>query len=221
MQRRRLPRLLAGLVAETRLTARHCSWPRILTSIRRGRPRPVQIVETFKAARAGVPGAGFWPGPIMMHYQPVFARVSLSEQARASALSGDFSSPTVAQPAFITMSLREYDDVSDRNLSNMVLSGSCWAFATQNGTSAATTAISARSWASFSAVDDVVHPSCEKPTEAITIAPATAPQAPGFSQTGICIGCSFRCGRTDLLAPARSILVNMVGCIAITSPRRN
>ena len=44
--------------------------------------------------------------------QPDFMPWSLSEQARASALSGDFSFPSVAQPAFITISLREYDDCS-------------------------------------------------------------------------------------------------------------
>ena len=115
----------------------------------------------------------------------------MSEQARARALSGDFSFPTVAQPAFITMSLREYDDVSAWNFANTALSGSCWAFATQKGTSAATTAVLERSCASCSAVADVVHPSCEKPIIAIAIAPATAPQTPGFTQTGIFIGCFF------------------------------
>jgi hypothetical protein len=39
--------------------------------------------------------------------QLVLALESLSEQARAKALSGDVSPPTVAHPAFITMSLRE------------------------------------------------------------------------------------------------------------------
>jgi hypothetical protein len=57
------------------------------------------------------------------------------------------------------------------------VSGSCRAFTTQRGTSAATTAVSARSWASFSAVAAVAHPSCEKPTIEIAIAPAAAPQA--------------------------------------------
>src|SRR4051812_2647424 len=95
--------------------------------------------------------------------QPDFALVSLSAQARARALSGDLSSPTVAQPAFITRSLRVYQAVSACILVKAVLSGSCCAFATQNGTRAVTTAVLARSCASFSAVADVVHPNCEKP----------------------------------------------------------
>src|SRR5689334_2792682 len=115
------------------------------------------------------------------------------------------------------MSLREYDDVSAWNFANTALSGSCWAFATQKGTNAATTAVLERSWASCSAVDDVVHPSCEKPMIEIAIAPATAPQTPGFTQTGIFIGCSFRCARIDVLAPARSILVKVGWITAITS----
>jgi hypothetical protein len=36
-----------------------------------------------------------------------FVPASFSEQARARALSGKLSFPTVAHPAFITMSLRE------------------------------------------------------------------------------------------------------------------
>jgi hypothetical protein len=122
--------------------------------------------------------------PIMMRYQPLFAPVSLSEQAS----SGDFSFPTIAQLAFVTMSLREYDDVSAIDSPNVVLSGSCWAFATQNGTGAATTALSTHSWASFSAVDEVVHPSCGKPTVATAITPATVSQTPGLSQTGVFVG---------------------------------
>jgi hypothetical protein len=44
---------------------------------------------------------------LLMCNQLVLALESLSEQARAKALSGDVSPPTVAHPAFITMSLRE------------------------------------------------------------------------------------------------------------------
>jgi len=42
-----------------------------------------------------------------MRNQLLLALASLSEQARAKALSGDASPPTVAHPAFTTMSLRE------------------------------------------------------------------------------------------------------------------
>jgi hypothetical protein len=120
-------------------------------------------------------------------FQPDFSVCSLSEQARASALSGVVLPPIVAQPAFITRSLREYDDCSVWNLVSVPWSGSCWAFVTQNGTSAATTAVSDRSEASCSALPCVVQPSWENPTVAIPIAPIAAPHSPGFSQTGICM----------------------------------
>ena len=58
--------------------------------------------------------------PYSARPQPDFAALSSSDQARAKALFGDFSFPRVAQPAFITMSLREYDDLSACNLVNTV-----------------------------------------------------------------------------------------------------
>src|SRR4051794_29325774 len=112
--------------------------------------------------------------------QPDFIVKSFSEQARASALSGDALPPIVAQPAFMTTSLREYDDCSVWNLASVAWLGSCWALVTQKGTSARTTAASDRSCASCRAVRSVVHPSWEKPTVAITTAPTAAPQSPGF-----------------------------------------
>ena len=54
------------------------------------------------AARAGKLGAQF-----RLAHQLDFALLSLSEQACASASLGDLSLPKVAQPAFVTMSLRE------------------------------------------------------------------------------------------------------------------
>jgi hypothetical protein len=53
----------------------------------------------------------------------------------------------------------------------------------------------------------------------IATAPAAAPHNPGFSQTGICIGFSFHCGRTDLLPSARGALHKWVHSYVITSPK--
>lgn len=82
-----------------------------------------------------------------------------------------------------------------RNLARAACSVSSWAFATQNGTRAATTAVSTRSWASCSALAAVFQPSCEKPTMAIMAAPDAIPQTAGLIQTGICIGFSFHAVR--------------------------
>src|SRR5690348_15997304 len=97
----------------------------------------------------------------------------------------------------------------------MALSGSCWAFAMQNGTSAATTAVLARSWARSSAFPDVVHPSWEKPITAVAIPPMTTPQTPGLSQTGIFVGYAFDVG--GLISSHRHVWINVVRRIAITS----
>ena len=51
----------------------------------------------------------------------------------------------------------------------------CWNLSTQIGASAATTAVSARWLANFSAVLPIVHPSDENPTTANAPAPTTAP----------------------------------------------
>jgi len=51
-----------------------------------------------------------------------------------------------------------------------------WNFSTQIGASTLTIALSARSLARRSAVLPKVQPNCEKPTNEIAAAPATAPQ---------------------------------------------
>src|SRR5204863_8701242 len=57
----------------------------------------------------------------------------------------------------------------------------CWNFSTQIGVSAATTAVSARWVAIFSAVLPSVHPSDENPTTVNATAPTTAPHTAGFT----------------------------------------
>src|SRR6476659_5866877 len=57
----------------------------------------------------------------------------------------------------------------------------CWNFSTQIGVSAATTAVSARWFAIFSAVLPSVHPSDENPTTVNATAPTTAPHTAGFT----------------------------------------
>src|SRR5690348_4320280 len=57
----------------------------------------------------------------------------------------------------------------------------CWNFSTQIGASTATTAVSARWLAIFSAVLPSVHPSDENPTTANATAPTTAPHIAGFT----------------------------------------
>jgi len=50
---------------------------------------------------------------------PAFVAWSCSEQARARLLLGAVVPPTVAQPACMTRSLREYDDVSVWNFTSV------------------------------------------------------------------------------------------------------
>src|SRR4029077_20163369 len=57
----------------------------------------------------------------------------------------------------------------------------CWNFSTQIGASVATTAVSARWLAIFSAVLPSVHPSDENPIAANATAPTTAPHTAGFT----------------------------------------
>src|SRR3984957_6920534 len=148
-----------------------------------------------------------------------FSVCCLSEQAPAGGVSGGVFVPIVAQPAFMTRSLREYEDCSVWNLVSVAWSGSCWALVTQNGTRAATTAVSDLSDASCSAVPCVVQPSCEKPTVAIAIAPIAAPQSPGFSQTGICMG-FFLCVVGGLISSHRQVKywLKWGKTVTITSP---
>jgi hypothetical protein len=57
----------------------------------------------------------------------------------------------------------------------------CWNFSMQIGASAATTAVSARWVAIFSAVLPSVYPSDENPTAANATAPTNAPHTAGFT----------------------------------------
>src|ERR1700745_861469 len=80
------------------------------------------------------------------------------------------------------MTDRRFHDETLLNSTNFAgASAWCWNFSTQIGASAATTAVSARWVAIFSAVLPSVHPSCENPTTANATAPATAPHTAGFT----------------------------------------
>src|ERR1700737_676503 len=87
----------------------------------------------------------------------------------------------VAQPPF-SMTDRRFHDETLLNSTNFAgASAWCWNFSTQIGASAATTAVSARWFAIFSAVLPSVHPSDANPTTANATAPATAPHTAGFT----------------------------------------
>src|SRR5260221_9475469 len=105
------------------------------------------------------------------------------------AQSGVAGPLRLAQPESDTSWLRVEDDCSARSFTSLLASGSCWALTTQNGTSAATTAISARSLATRSASLADSQPMAENPKVDMTKAPRTTPHSVGLTQTGIFIGC--------------------------------
>src|SRR5438105_2706915 len=88
----------------------------------------------------------------------------------------------VAQPAFAMRARRSQDEETLLNATSFAAeSVCCWNFSTQIGVSAATTAVSARWVAIFSAVLPSVHPSDENPTTVNATAPTTAPHTAGFT----------------------------------------
>src|SRR6476620_6897498 len=88
----------------------------------------------------------------------------------------------VAQPPFSIRARRSQDEETLLNATSFAAeSVCCWNFATQIGVRAATTAVSARWFAIFSAVLPSVHPSDENPTTVNATAPTTAPHTAGFT----------------------------------------
>src|SRR6201997_573572 len=88
----------------------------------------------------------------------------------------------VAQPPFSMSERRSQDEETLLNATSFAAeSVCCWNFSTQIGASTATTAVSARWVAIFSAVLPSVHPSDENPTSANATAPITAPHTAGLT----------------------------------------
>src|SRR6202043_745253 len=116
-------------------------------------------------------------------------RPSLSAQAVATA-EFDLSVPgIVAQPAFSISERWSQEAAFLNSVSFAAESVCCWNFSTQIGASTLTIAPSARSLAKRSAVLPSVQPSCEKPTNEIAVAPATAPHTAGLTPGWIFIMC--------------------------------
>src|ERR1700720_2669680 len=122
-----------------------------------------------------------------------------SSQALATAEFGALLPGMVAQPPFSMRARRSQDEETLLNATSFAAeSVCCWNFSTQIGASAATTAVSARWFAIFSAVLPSVHPSDANPTTANATAPATAPHTAGFTPGWIFIS-SPGSGRSELL----------------------
>jgi hypothetical protein len=107
-------------------------------------------------------------------------RPSRSAQAVATAELGVSVPGTVAQPPFSIIDRRSQADALPNSFNFAGASACCWNLSAQIGASTSTTAVSARSFAIFSAVLSSVHPKSEKPSTDITAAAMTAPQIPGF-----------------------------------------
>src|SRR3954447_12664876 len=106
---------------------------------------------------------------------------SFSAQALATAKFGALLPGMVAQPPFSMSARRSQEETLLNATSLAAASVCCWNFSTQIGVSAATTAVSARWFAIFSAVLPSVHPSDENPTTVNATAPTTAPHTAGFT----------------------------------------
>src|SRR5438552_5987850 len=106
---------------------------------------------------------------------------SFSAQALATAEFGALLPGMVAQPPFSMSARRSQEETLLNATSLAAASVCCWNFSTQIGVSAATTAVSARWFAIFSAVLPSVHPSDENPTTVNATAPTTAPHTAGFT----------------------------------------
>ena len=107
-------------------------------------------------------------------------RPSRSAQAVATAELGVSVPGTVAQPPFSIIDRRSHHEALPNSFNFAGASACCWNLSAQIGASTSTTAVSARSFAIFSAVLSSVHPKSEKPSTDITAAAMTAPQIPGF-----------------------------------------
>ena len=106
---------------------------------------------------------------------------SFSAQALATAEFGALLPGMVAQPPFSMRARRSQEETLLNATSLAAASVCCWNFSTQIGVSAATTAVSARWFAIFSAVLPSVHPSDENPTTVNATTPTTAPHTAGFT----------------------------------------
>src|SRR5580693_259070 len=106
---------------------------------------------------------------------------SFSAHALATAEFGALFPGMVAQPPFSMSARRSQEETLLNATSLAAASVCCRNFSTQIGVSAATTAVSARWFAIFSAVLPSVHPSDENPTTVNATAPATAPHTAGFT----------------------------------------
>jgi hypothetical protein len=120
--------------------------------------------------------------PIGLGFQ--VALPSFSAQALITAEFALSVPGMMAQPPFSIIERRSQDGALLNATSFAAASVCCWNFSTQSGASAATTAVSARWVAIFSAVLPSVHPSCENPTTVNAKAPATAPHTAGFTPEG-------------------------------------
>src|SRR5271157_4195316 len=103
----------------------------------------------------------------------------------------------VAQPPFSMTARRSHEEILLNATSLAAASVCCWNFSTQIGASTATTAVSARSVAIFSAVLPSVHPSDENPTIENATAPTTAPHTAGFTPGWIFISSPWLSGEED------------------------
>src|SRR5467141_3684908 len=109
----------------------------------------------------------------------------------------------VAQPPFSVTDRRFHDETLLNSTNFAGASAWCWNFSTLRGASTATTAVSARWVAIFSAVLPSVHPSDENPTTVNTTAPATAPHTAGFTPGWIFMGEDRLGNYSDDAGPAR------------------
>jgi hypothetical protein len=107
-------------------------------------------------------------------------RPSRSAQAVATAELGVSVPGTVAQPPFSMINRRSHDEALLNSVNFAGASACCWNLSTQIGASTSTTAVSARSFATRSAVPPSVHPKIVKPSTDMAAAPMTTPQIPGF-----------------------------------------
>src|ERR1700726_34795 len=130
---------------------------------------------------------------------------SFSAQVLATAEFAALLPGMVAQPPFSMRARRSQEETLLNATSLAAASVCCWNFSTQIGVSAATTAVSARWFAIFSAVLPSVHPSDEIPTTANATAPATAPHTGGFTPGWIFISSPWlREKRTSPVSPEES-----------------
>src|SRR5438094_1478105 len=122
-------------------------------------------------------------------------RPSFSAQALVTAELALSVPGVTAQPPFSISERWSQEAAFLNSISFAVESLCCWNFSTQIGASTLTIALSARSAAMRSAVLPSIQPICEKPTNDIAAAPATAPQSAGFTPGWIFIAFSSISGK--------------------------